>query len=96
MADVKSVCADETLAQDTGVVCGGPGVQVTGTGAYVYTCCEGNLCNKDAATAAMLLQVQPSPPRIPIPQPSTLRPLARPCSRGCNAVAHIRTPWQHG
>ena len=57
MMDVKSVCADKTLAQDTGVVCGGPGVQVTDTGAYAYACCQGDLCNKDDAVAATQLQV---------------------------------------
>ena len=55
--DVKSVCADKTLAQDTGVVCGGPGVQVTGTGAYAYACCQGDLCNTVDAGAATQLQV---------------------------------------
>ena len=57
LANPTSMCADKTLAEDTGIVCDGPGVKVTSTGSTVYECCRGDLCNKDTKQALVNLQV---------------------------------------
>ena len=57
LANPTSVCADTTLAEDTGIVCDGPGVKVSSTGSAVYQCCRGDLCNKDTKEALVNLQV---------------------------------------
>ena len=57
MVNATSMCGDKTLAEDTGIVCDGPGVRVTSTGSMVYECCRGDLCNKDIMEVLMNLQV---------------------------------------
>jgi len=57
LVNATSMCADKTLAEDTGIVCDGPGVKVTSTGSMVYECCRGDLCNKDFMEALVNLQV---------------------------------------
>jgi hypothetical protein len=57
VVNATSMCGDKTLAEDTGIVCDGPGVKVTSTGSMVYECCRGDLCNKDFMEALVNLQV---------------------------------------
>jgi len=48
------MCADKTLAEDSGVSCDSPGLKITSTGAHAYVCCRGYLCNTKAASEGML------------------------------------------
>ena len=41
----KAGCAGKVATEDMGIVCDGPGIKVTGTSAYAYECCMGDMCN---------------------------------------------------
>ena len=85
LANPTSMCADKTLAEDTGIVCDGPGVKVTSTGSTVYECCRGDLCNKDTKQALVNLQV---------PRDLCVHVCARVCAK-MYACMHV-CPWPRG
>jgi hypothetical protein len=57
LENATATCADVDLAQETGIVCDGAGVQVTSTAAFAYECCRGDLCNEDTNASIVRLKV---------------------------------------
>ena len=55
--NADATCADVDLAQKTGIVCDGSGVQVTSTAAFAYKCCRGDLCNVGTQESIVRLKV---------------------------------------